>query len=146
MINHRLTCPKGVHSFRYFPYANSFVTCPCIYAFCLRITIRHSMRTPKYMHWVPNCNSQAKCIMHEQTTKGFGKMNICMSIFVVRIGWRKYLNECAHFGYESLWSLHQAKQMHIFSYLYVCESSLIVEFCSHWKGVLDRIAQHSRGL
>ena len=28
---HRLTYPKGVHSFRHFPYANSFVTCPCIY-------------------------------------------------------------------------------------------------------------------
>ena len=49
---HRLTYPKGVHSFRYFPYVNCFVICSCIYAFCLRITIRHSMRTPKYMHWV----------------------------------------------------------------------------------------------
>ena len=31
----------------YFLYANFFVTCSCIYAFCLRIAIRHSMRTPK---------------------------------------------------------------------------------------------------
>ncbi len=41
--------------------------------------------------------------MHEQTTKGFGKMKICMSIFGVRIGWMKYLNECMPFGYVSLW-------------------------------------------
>ncbi len=40
--------------------------------------------------------------MHEQTTKEFGKMNICMSILGVRIGWRKYLNECTPFGYVSL--------------------------------------------
>ncbi len=42
--------------------------------------------------------------MHEQTTKEFGKMNICMSIFGVRIGWRNYLNACTPFGYVSLWN------------------------------------------
>ncbi len=31
--------------------------------------------------------------MHEQTTKGFAKMNICKSRF----------NECKPFGYVSLW-------------------------------------------
>ncbi len=48
---HRLTYPKGVHSFRYFLHSmrtpnlfmhisilsNPFVVCSCIYAFCLRI-------------------------------------------------------------------------------------------------------------
>ncbi len=33
----------------------------------------------------------------------FGKMNICMSRFGVRIGWRKYLYECTPFGYLNLW-------------------------------------------
>ncbi len=47
-----------------------------------------------------NCNKDA--YMHEHTTKGFGKMNICMNRFGVRIGWRKYLNECTPFGYVSL--------------------------------------------
>ncbi len=28
---HRLTYPKGVHSFRYFPYENAIVFCSCIY-------------------------------------------------------------------------------------------------------------------
>ncbi len=32
----------------------------------------------------------------------FGKMNICMSRFGVRIGWRKYLYECTPFGYVNL--------------------------------------------
>ena len=47
-----------------------------------------------------NCNKDA--YMHEHTRKGFGKMNICMSIFGIRIGWRKYLNEYTPFGYVSL--------------------------------------------
>ena len=46
--------------------------------------------------------------MHEQTTKGFRKMNISTSIFGVRIGWRKYLNECTPFGYVSLCFSDQA--------------------------------------
>ncbi len=41
--------------------------------------------------------------MHEQITKEFGKMNICMSRFGVRIGWRKYLYECTPLGYVNLW-------------------------------------------
>ncbi len=40
--------------------------------------------------------------MHEQTTKGIDKMNICIGRFGVGIGWRKYLNECTPFGYVSL--------------------------------------------
>ncbi len=57
---HRLTLPKGVYSLRYFLspmripnvlmhvfiIQNHFVICSCIYAFCLRIAIRHSMRIP----------------------------------------------------------------------------------------------------
>ncbi len=31
--------------------------------------------------------------MHEQITKGFGIINICISRFGIRIGDRKYLNE-----------------------------------------------------
>ncbi len=31
--------------------------------------------------------------------------NICISVIGVRIGWRKYLNECTPFGYVSLWFL-----------------------------------------
>ena len=60
--SHRLTYPKGVHSFRYFSYVICFVICSCIYAFCLRIAIRHSMRTPKVYALSVNCNSQGKCI------------------------------------------------------------------------------------
>ncbi len=40
--------------------------------------------------------------MHEQITKEVGKMNICMSRFGVRIGWRKYMYECTPFGYVNL--------------------------------------------
>ncbi len=62
MPYHRLTYPKGVHSFRYFPYENTIVACSCIYAFCLVIAIGHSMRTPNMSALSGNCNSQAKCI------------------------------------------------------------------------------------
>ncbi len=47
-----------------------------------------------------NCNKDA--YMHELTTKGFGKMNICMSRFGVLIGWRKYVYECTPFEYVNL--------------------------------------------
>ncbi len=40
--------------------------------------------------------------MHEQTTKGFGKMNICITRFGIRIGDRKYLNEYTPIGSVSL--------------------------------------------
>ncbi len=50
-----------------------------------------------------NCNKDA--YMHEQKTKGVGKMNICMSRFGIRIGDRKYLNEYTPFGSVSLWSV-----------------------------------------
>ncbi len=60
--NNRLTYPKGVHSFRYFPYINTIVVCSCICAFCLVIAIRHSMRTLNMYTLSGNCNSQAKCI------------------------------------------------------------------------------------
>ncbi len=59
---HWLTYPKGVHSFRYFPYENTIVVCSCINAFSLVIAIRHSMRTPNMYALSGNCNSQAKCI------------------------------------------------------------------------------------
>ncbi len=41
--------------------------------------------------------------VHEQTTKGFGKINICITRFGIRIGDRKYLNEYTPFGSVSLW-------------------------------------------
>ena len=46
----------------------------------------------------PFCNFVATgdnkvAYMHEQTTKEFGKMNICITRFGIRIGDRKYLNE-----------------------------------------------------
>ncbi len=50
-----------------------------------------------------NCNKDA--YMHEQITKEFGKMNIRLSRFGVRIGWRKYLYECTPFGYVNLWAI-----------------------------------------
>ncbi len=40
--------------------------------------------------------------MHEQKTKGVGKMNICMSRIGITIGDRKYLNEYTPFGSVSL--------------------------------------------
>ncbi len=57
---HRLILPKGVYPFRYFLspmripnllmhvfiMLSPFVICSCIYAFCLRIAIRHSMHIP----------------------------------------------------------------------------------------------------
>ncbi len=49
-----------------------------------------------------NCNKDA--YMHEQTSKGFGKMNICITRFGIRIGYRKYLNEYMPFGSVSLWT------------------------------------------
>ena len=47
------------------------------------------------------CNKDA--YMHEQTTKGFGKINTCIRIFGIHIGRRKYLNEYTHFTSVSLW-------------------------------------------
>ncbi len=47
-----------------------------------------------------NCNKDA--YMHEQTTKEFDKMNICITRFGIRIGDRKYLNEYMPFGSVSL--------------------------------------------
>ncbi len=75
----------------------------------------------KYTHWVANCNSQEKCIMHEQTTKGFYKMNICISRFGVRSGWTKYLNEFMPFGYVSLctWLDVQAFVNVLFFFLFI---------------------------
>ncbi len=34
---HRLTYPKGIHSYRYFLPSYSFVICSCIYAFCYEL-------------------------------------------------------------------------------------------------------------
>ncbi len=51
-----------------------------------------------------NCNKDA--YMHEQTTKEFGKMNIHITRFGIRIGDRKYivyLDEYTPFGSVSLW-------------------------------------------
>ncbi len=48
----------------------------------------------------PDCNKDA--YMHEQTTKGFGKMNICISRFDICIGRRKYPDEYTPFGSVSL--------------------------------------------
>ncbi len=47
-----------------------------------------------------NCNKDA--YMHEQTTKGFSKMNTCISRFGIHIGSRKYLNEYTPFASVSL--------------------------------------------
>ncbi len=44
--------------------------------------------------------------MHEQTTKGFGKMNICITRFGIRNGDGKYLNEYTPFGSVSLWTMY----------------------------------------
>ncbi len=49
-----------------------------------------------------NCNKDA--YMHEQTTKGFGKMNIWITRFGIHIGHRKYLNEYKPFRSVSLWA------------------------------------------
>ncbi len=35
------TCPKSIHSCRYFLPSNSCVICSCIFAFCLKIAVRH---------------------------------------------------------------------------------------------------------
>ncbi len=58
-------------------------------SFCLKlmhICNQTSMRTPWCTYWLSNCNSQA--YMHEQITKEFEG--------------RKYLYECAPFGYVNL--------------------------------------------
>ena len=62
---------------------NPFVICSWIYAFCLNYTMVYTLRF--------NCNKDAH--MHEQTTKEFGKMNVCITRFGIRIRDRKYLNE-----------------------------------------------------
>ncbi len=74
---------------------NPFVICSCIYEFCLGIAIRYSMRIPGVIAIKMHTD------MHEQTTKGFGKMNTCISNFGIHIG-RKYLNEYTPFGSVSL--------------------------------------------
>ncbi len=60
-----------------------------------------------------NCNKDA--YTHEQTTKEFGKMNICITIFGIRIGDRKYLNEYTPFGSVSLW--HGNYYVHILTWV-----------------------------
>ncbi len=51
-------------------YANPIVVCSCMYAFCLRIAIRHSMRTSGVQYiFRTNCNQNA--YMHEQSTIKF---------------------------------------------------------------------------
>ena len=60
---HRLTYPKGVHSFRYFPYENTIVVCSCIYAFCLRIAIATQCVHVWCTHWVSNLQLPGK--MHK---------------------------------------------------------------------------------
>ncbi len=122
-------------------YANPFVICSCIYVFCLRIAIRHSMRIPGIRIEVKsNCNKDA--YMHEQTRKGFGKMNICITRFGIRIGDRKYLNEYTPFGSVSMW-LHLVTnfltQIHtvVHGYMYTtnlteCKESLTS--CSSFLG------------
>ncbi len=94
-IYHRLTLIKGLYSFRYFLspmripnllmhvfiMLNPFVIWSCIYAY-----------------------------IHEQTPKGFGKMNICITRFGIRIGDRKYLNEYTPFGSVNLWYMYMHQQ------------------------------------
>ncbi len=52
---HWLTYQK-VHQFRYFLYAHPIVVCSCMYAFCLRIAIRHTMHTFVVYAFRTNCN------------------------------------------------------------------------------------------
>ena len=41
MVSHMFTYPKGIHSFRYFLDANSFVFCSCMYASLLQVETKH---------------------------------------------------------------------------------------------------------
>ncbi len=59
-----------------------------------------------------NCNKDA--YMHEQTTTGFGKINICITRFGICIGDMKYLNEYTPFGSVSLCSgQHTSRQKEV---------------------------------
>ncbi len=106
---HRLTLPKGVYSLRYFLspmripillmhvfiMPNTFVICSCIYGFCLRNAIRHSIT-----------NNSTKCTLlsiyaHTKLTRGW-VATICITRFGIRIVDRKYLNEYTPFGSVSL--------------------------------------------
>ncbi len=110
---HRLTLPEGVYSFRYFLspmripnlvmhifiMPNPFVICSCIYASCLRIAIRHSMRIPRCIHaWADNKRSWQNDYMHRYRY---------ITRFGIRIGDRKYPNEYTPFGSVSLWVIER---------------------------------------
>ena len=55
-----------------------------------------------YLVYALRSNFNKDAYMHEQTTKGFGKMNICITRFSKNIGWRKFLNEYMPFRSVSL--------------------------------------------
>ena len=55
------------------------------------------------VHYFWNLAALQKLAHRLNVTKGFDKMNICISRFGIRIGWRKYLIECTPFVYVSLW-------------------------------------------
>ncbi len=71
---------------------------------CIFIAIRpqcvylvHSMRIPGI-----RIECLIAILMHEQITREFGIMNICITRFGIRIGDRKYLDEYTLFGSVSL--------------------------------------------
>ena len=56
--HHRLTYLKGIHSFRYFPLTILLL----LVHFAWELQLDTQCVHQKCTHWVPNCNSQAKCI------------------------------------------------------------------------------------
>ncbi len=101
----------GLHLQKPYTHSGTFSSqcvyqiCYCMYSLCQVLLLFANA----YMHFVWELQLDTQCIylvyalrtncnkdgyMHEQTTKGFGKMNICITRFGIRIGDRKYLNEC----------------------------------------------------
>ncbi len=70
--------------------------------------------------------------MHEQITKEFGKMNICMSRFGVCIGWRKYLYECTPFGYVNLPYMSGGHMLHVWFICGTCLTDVWWELTDVW--------------
>ena len=91
--NHWLTCPKGVHQFRYFlPQCVHQILLLAAHAYMHFDCNQPLMRTPDVRIECLIAILRQNAYMHEQTTIGFAQ--------------RKYLNQCTPFGHVSQWYMY----------------------------------------
>ncbi len=91
--------PKGVHSFRYFLYANPFVTCSCIHVVAVSCGYDTWFAVRLVMDLAVKLSVSA--IIYPWWTATH------VMIITKEIEERKYLNECTPFGYVSTSFINQ---------------------------------------